>query len=96
MTVAEQRREKREKNTAMQGIRKPWGLEGSMKSSSIVWWKSKRPWKGRRAEWVQASQDRFGSHVLCGPQMTMCRLHQYEEGSSAIAGKDAGAKQNRS
>lgn len=80
----------------MQGIRKLWGLEGNMKSSSIVRWKRERPWKGRRTEWVQTSQDSFGSHVLCGSQLMMCRLHKYEKGSSAIAGKDAGGKQNKS
>lgn len=58
-----------------------------MKSSSIVWWKRERQWKDRRAEWVQASQDSFRSHVLCGLQLMMCRLHKYEKGSSSPCGE---------
>lgn len=46
-----------------------------MKSLSTVWRKRESPWKGRKAEWVQMSQNRF---VLCGLQLLMCRLHKYE------------------
>lgn len=71
------------KKTSSTGNKKAWGLEGSMKSSSIVWWKRERLWKGRRAEWVQTSQDSFGSHVRCGLQLMMCRLRKDEKGNSS-------------
>lgn len=72
-----------EKKRASQEIRKPWGLGEKHEKLEHSLVEKEKAVERQKGWWVHTSQNSFGSHLLCGLHLLMCRLHKYEKGNSS-------------